>query len=91
MSALLLPSASPIFILRPAPYPFKERSTDMCNVVTNPIIWNFSPPIQVHCMSPKWWEGSKLWRALLLKGLTTSTQKSLTAGAQLSLYLASLQ
>ena len=30
-------------------------------------------------------------RALLLKGSTTSTQKSLTAGAQQSLYLASLQ
>ena len=35
---------SPIFILRPALYPFKERSTDICNVVMNPIIQNFSPP-----------------------------------------------
>ena len=51
MSMLLLPSMSPIFVLKPAFYSFKERSTDMCNVVPNPIIWNFSPLIWVHCVA----------------------------------------
>ena len=50
-SLFLLPLASPIFILRPALHPFKERSTDMCNVVANSIIWNFSPSIQAHCIT----------------------------------------
>ena len=51
VSMLLLPSASPIFILEPTLNPFKERSTDMCNVVANPIIWNLSPPIWAHCIT----------------------------------------
>ena len=60
-------------------------------------MWSQTPQSRIlapqfrHIMLPKRWEGSKLQRALLLKGLTTSTQKSLTAGAHLSLYLASLQ
>ena len=52
-SMLLLPLASPISILRPALYPFKERSTDMCNMVVNPIIWNFKPPDARCIASPK--------------------------------------
>ena len=82
MSMLLLLSMSPIFIFGPTLNLFKE-STDMCSVVTNPIIWNLGPQFG-HIMLPKRWEGSKLWRALLSKGLTTSAQKSLTAGAHLS-------
>ena len=31
----------------------QRKSTDMCDVVTNPIIWNFSPPIWVHCIHPR--------------------------------------
>ena len=48
MSMLLLLSVSPIFILGPTFNPFKERSTDMRNVVTNPIIRNLSPLIWAH-------------------------------------------
>ena len=43
------PSVSPLFILGPTFNPFKERSTDECDVFANPIIQNLSPPVQAHC------------------------------------------
>ena len=51
MSVFLLPSTSPIFILRPAFYPFKEGSTDVHDVVPDPIIWNLGPSVWVHCVA----------------------------------------
>ena len=48
MSMLILLSASPIFILGPTLNPFKERSTDMRDMVANPTIWNFHTLIRAH-------------------------------------------
>ena len=45
---VLLLFVSPFSILGLTLNSFKERSTDKCYVFTNPIIWNLSPPVQVH-------------------------------------------
>ena len=53
MSVILLPSTSPILILRPAFYSLEEGSTDMCNMVLDPIVWNLGPSVWAHCIAQK--------------------------------------
>ena len=67
----------------------KEHRQMLC--VPKPHNLESWPPCFGHITVPRRWEGSRLQRARLLKGLTTSTQKSLTVGTHLSLYCSSLQ
>ena len=90
-SALFLCVPS-LFILGPTLNSFKERSTGKCYVFPNPIIWNLGPPPSLGTSQyPGDGGQSRLQRAQLLKGSTTSAQKFLTMGAHLSLYRMSVQ
>ena len=52
-SVILLPLTSPILILRPAFYSLEEGSTDMHNMVLDPIVWNLGLSVWVHCITQK--------------------------------------
>ena len=88
-SVLLFPLTSPALILRLAFYPLEEGGTNLCNMVLHPIVWNLGSPVWECIALPKTCERSRLRRALLPKGSTTSLQKAFTTGARWSLYLSS--
>ena len=54
--ALLLPSPSPVLILRLAFYPLEEGGANLHNMVLHPIVWNLGPPVRVHCAAQNVWE-----------------------------------
>ena len=72
---VLFPCVPSLFTLGLTFNPFKERSTDKCYVFPEPHNLESWPPQFGHITVPRRWKGSKLQRAQLLKGLTTSAQK----------------